>query len=237
MPLLIAGRVLAQPAADTAPADPAPPPTSEPAPPPTEAAPLPPSVAPATPLVIRPPSEVPPDRPSRPPLSAGRMAAELGLAALIGGAAGIGAGYLGAGIENANGCSGDVCGLGGFILGGYIGGSIGIGIGVYLAGNAGDQTGSMGAAIGGGFVGGLAGLGLGELVGGMTHNSGLGAVVGFATWPVTSVLFFNLSRHWKPGPVTTGSLLRYDHGRASLGIPLVVRSNDVVGLSLASGSF
>jgi hypothetical protein len=224
LPLLIASRVSAQPADDPVP-PPAPPPAATATPPPA-------------PLVVRPPSEVAPVRPGTPPLSAGRVIGELALGAGLGAAGFFGGGMIGAGVEKSNGCgSSDFCGLGGAIIGGYIGGSLGLGLGVALAGNIGDETGSTGAAIGGGFLGGLVALGVGEGIGKATRSDTAGWVVGLSAWPATAVVAFNLTRHWKSGPVTTGSLLRYDRGRPSVGIPLVVRSDNAIALSLASGSF
>jgi hypothetical protein len=214
LPLLIASRVAAQPADDPA------------------------TVEPPAPLVMRPPSEVAPARTGTPPLSAGRVTGELALGTAIGAAAFFGGAMIGAGIEKSNGCSSsELCGLGGAIIGGYIGGSLGVGVGVSLIGNIGDETGSTAAAIGGGFLGGLVALGIGEGVGKLSHNDGLAYIVGFSAWPATTVVAFNLTRRWKPGPVTSGSLVRYDRGRASVGIPLVVRGDHAIALSLASGSF
>jgi hypothetical protein len=172
-----------------------------------------------------------------PPLSGGRLGGEL----LLGAAAGVGGGFLGAVIGvglTKDGCKGeDFCGLGGAIVGGYIGAVLAPPMAVYLVGASGDQTGSVGATFGGALLGGAVGLGAGIGIG--RANGQLGFAIVMAGPIVGAMVGFNLSRHYKASasPPPVGSLLTVDRGRVALGAPIVIGGHGVVGLSLAGGSF
>src|SRR5262245_21881670 len=178
-------------------------------------------------------------RDSTPPLSSGRLAVEL----IPGAAAGVGGGFVGAVIGVAmtkDSCTGEEwCGLGGAIVGGYIGATLVPPFAVYLVGAAGDQTGSLGATFGGALLGGAAGLISGIAVG--QKNAPLGLGIAMAGPVIGATVGFNLTRRYRDsGPsLAPGSLVRVDGGHAALGVPLVMRSSKdgFVGLSLASGSF
>jgi hypothetical protein len=181
--------------------------------------------------------ELPVCRSSKPPLSGGRLGGEF----LLGAAAGIGGGFLGAVIGvgvTKDGCEGeDWCGLGGAIVGGYIGAVLAPPMAVYLVGASGDQTGSVGATFGGALLGGAVGLAAGIGVG--RANTELGVGVAMAGPVVGAMVGFNLSRRYKvsASPPAVGSLITVDRGRVALGAPIVIGGHGVVGLSLAGGSF
>ena len=76
---------------------------------------------------------------------------------IVGGALGmIGGAYIGYAMETAGGCGpyNDMCGFGGFIIGGALGEAIGLGAGVQLFGGS---RGTMGSAIGGSLLAGIGG--------------------------------------------------------------------------------
>jgi hypothetical protein len=173
-----------------------------------------------------------------PPLSGGRLGGEI----LLGGAAGIGGGFLGAVIGagmTKNNCQQgqDLCGLGGAIVGGYIGAVLAPPLAVYLVGASGDQTGSAGATFGGALLGGAVGLAAGIGVG--RENGELGVAVAMAGPVIGAVVGFNLTRRYRADrpTVTAGSLLRVDDGHLAIGMPIVAGSSQGRFVSLASGSF
>src|SRR5262245_29259692 len=183
--------------------------------------------------------ELPVCREATPPLSGGRLAGELVLGAAAGLAGGFAGGMIGYEFQKGS-CTGEEwCGLGGFIVGGYLGATLAPPVAVYLVGASGDQTGSPAATAIGALLGG--GLGLAAGVGAGRANGWLGFTIAMAGPVVGSMVGFNLTRRYRdagPAPVP-GSLVRVDGGRVAIGVPLVVRSSKdgMVGLSLASGSF
>jgi len=159
---------------------------------------------------------------------------------VLGAAAGIGGGFLGAVIGvglTKDSCQGqDFCGLGGAIVGGYIGATLAPPLVVYAVGAYGDQTGSLAATYGGALLGGALGLAAGIGIG--QKNGALGFAVAMAGPVVGSTVGFNLTRRYRaerPAPV--GALLRIDGGRVAAGVPLVAGSAHGSFVSLAGGSF
>lgn len=93
---------------------------------------------------------------------------------LLGAAGLIGGGMLGAGLENCS-SGGDMCGFGGFIIGGFIGEAIALPLGVHLAGG---RRGWLGAEIGTAF--GISALGIAAAF--ATRGYGLALVVPVQLW-------------------------------------------------------
>ncbi len=84
-------------------------------------------------------------------------------------------GAVGYGVETSGGCVDEFCGLGGALLGGLVGETIGLATGVHLAGG---KRGSLGAEIGGSFLFAL----LGVLVAIPTQGVGLLAIPPLQLW-------------------------------------------------------
>jgi hypothetical protein len=175
-----------------------------------------------TPYEVHPPAPRP--LVGKPPLSAGKVAAEMLVGALSGGVGILVGALAGYGVECGGGCSGEFAGLGGIVIGGYIGGTIGIGLGTSAIGHSDNQTGSTLAAIGGSFVGGLAG----GLVGGITIaigekqsydsfgrklGDGLGTAIILVGPLAGAAVGFNLTRRYDVTPTVAVT-----HGGATVGI-------------------
>lgn len=160
-----------------------------------------------TPTTLSPPSLTPVSAPpvaaempsdETPPISGGRLAGELlvGGAFVIGG--GLGGGFLGYSLETAGGCNSEFCGLGGAVIGAFLGGTLAAPLGVYLIGTYGNETGSLGAAYAGSLLGGLAGI---AIVAAADEEDLILPVM--ITMPVVgSMIGFNLTRRYKNVRVT-----------------------------------
>jgi len=194
----------------------------------------------------------PPTLRIKPAVSSERLAGELGVGLVAGGAGvflgAIGGAALGYGIECGGGCSGEFAGLGGIIIGGglgaYVLGSVAIGLGVHAIGTIGDVEGSRGAAIGGAFLGAaVGGLGAAVIEATKGHDGAssqgldvLATVVFVGGWVGGSVIGFNLTRSARGAPAI-GAAVAFDRGHASLGIPLAVHTHDASYLTVAAGRF
>jgi hypothetical protein len=169
--------------------------------------------APAPHLVAR-----PVDR-GTPPLSDGRLAAEVlvgGLIAIPGALAGA---SIGAAVDHD--CNGDFCIPTSVAVGAYAGVCVGSAVGVYAVGVSGDQTGRFDATLFGSLLGGAIGLGLASI----TWDEGDGASLLFLLLPpFTATAAFNFTR-------------RYEDG-VSLQVPVpTVDSTGRVFLPIAAGRF
>lgn len=152
----------------------------------------------ATPA-IRPPSLTPaapidtPASDEKPPLSGLRIGGELVVGGLTGAGGVLVGGAAGYALEMSSGCGGEFCGLGGMVIGGWLGMVMTVPVGVYLVGSAGEQTGSLGATYAGSLLGGLVGVGLAALA----HDAPVSIPLVVVAPIVGSVLGFNLSRRYK----------------------------------------
>lgn len=130
-----------------------------------------------------------------PPASGGRIAGEVALGVVIGGAGMLGGGALGSALECSSDCHGFLAGAAGAVIGGYIGGSIGIGVGIGLVGGDDVSRGSMAVATSGALLGGLAGVGAAAAIGSGSHGSAaLGVTVAAAGWIGGGLVGYHLSR-------------------------------------------
>jgi hypothetical protein len=151
-----------------------------------------------------------------PPLSGNRVLGEALLGGLFAVGGTVGGAYLGASIELSNGCDGELCGLGGAILGGAAGLAFVTPLGVYLVGSTNGETGSFGATLGGSVLGTLAGIGLAAA----SQDEGV-ALVALAIGPVAgSIIGFNLTRKYdRPRPRSQWTpVASATHERTTFGI-------------------
>lgn len=148
---------------------------------------------------------------SKPPLNSVKVAGELLAGYLLGRAAGIGGGYLGASISDDDLTAG---GLG--VLVAY---PLGCALGVYLVGNLGNETGSFGLSL----VGAYGGLLLGAISAGLLYNSSptVARVAFFAMPSLFAMYTFNSSRRYKNPQAVSASLLNFRDGKMDIGFPAV----------------
>lgn len=139
-------------------------------------------------------AEAEPEPEGPPPLSGGRVLGEFLLGGVTGAVGVVGGAYIGYGLETSGGCGGEWCGIGGMIVGGFVGYTLAAPIGVYAVGSSGDQTGSFGWTYGGSLIGG----GVGILL--AASGSEGGAVLGLASPLIGAMIGFNATRRYKERP-------------------------------------
>lgn len=152
----------------------------------------------------------------KPPLNTGKVAGELLAGCVLGAAAGIGGGYLGASILDTGGMFGDIAGAG---LGVMVAYPLGCALGVYLVGNLGNETGSFGSALGWAYGGMLVGAIGGGLLSSLSPT--VASVAIFVTPPLFATLAFNKSRRYKNPQAVSASLLNFRNGKMDIGFPAI----------------
>lgn len=160
------------------------------------------------------------------PASGGLLVGEFLVGGLFTIGGGIAGAYLGAALEDNNGCS-DEC-WGGLLLGGFIGGTLMAAVGVNLVGDTDEADGSLGLTIGGSVLGGL--LGVGALANSDSGQGGLFILVAAPT--IGAMLGHNLSRRYTPRRAPSGPT--YDR---RLALQPSQRLEGNTGVTFATGSF
>ena len=162
----------------------------------------------------------------KPPLHAGRIAAEI----FVGGAGGVGLGFVGVrvGYSLADCAKGflDLCGLGEGIIGGMIGYVLGSAIGVYIIGTGGNETGSFATTLVGSIVFPIV-VGGGAIVAKDAMNindvkqpwEAIATVAAGALPPIGATIGFNRFRRYDASFTTRSALININSGQTALAVP------------------
>jgi hypothetical protein len=143
-----------------------------------------------------PPSVLEEEDRGTPELSVPRLLGEAALGGLFAVGGGFGGAYMGYYLETGGKPCGDLCGFGGFIVGGLVGLAVAPPIGVYLAGSYGDETGSFALALGGSILGTIVGAWASHELDD-ANAPGVAVVAPIIAGPVLgSMLGFNLTRRY-----------------------------------------
>lgn len=168
-----------------------------------------------------------PVRSGTPPISGGVLAGELLLGTVFTIGGGLAGGYLGHRLTERRYEEG----IGGAILGAFVGGTIMAAVGVNLVGNSGEAEGSFGLAVGGALIGGVVGVGVAAASLGSDGDGGGALLVLLVAPTVGAMLGHNLLRTYKPQRAARPGIDR------RMAVLPSARIEDGVGFTLAGGSF
>jgi len=151
-------------------------------------------------------------KPEKPPLSQGRITAEIA----VGTGAGLVTGFAGGFIAATNSSDDFIDSWDAFFLSFLAGEVIGTATGVYCIGSIGDQAGSFRATL----WGSLCGMGVGFLLAYASNGDSASAVPFFVLPAVGATVMFNKTRRYETPPIRS-AIMNLQDGKVSLAVPAI----------------